>query len=122
MNIFVSGIERGQVCDVQGRVLFANAFHPSGFFVRLRGLIGRKALRESEAWWFSRCSAVHTCGMRFPIDVLHLSSAGVVLRVCAELAPNRISAMRCGSSVLELAAGSAHRLGLRAGLQLRFCL
>tara|TARA_R110000787_G_scaffold211663_9_gene321507 strand:+ start:31646 stop:32008 length:363 start_codon:yes stop_codon:yes gene_type:complete len=111
----------GTLCDAQNRVLFSRAVRPFGFFSRLRGLIGHEEPGVSEAWWFIRCQAIHTFGMQYPIDVLHLSAEGRVLRICAELAPGRISLCSRGRQVVELRAGGATHWNIHVGSQLRFC-
>ncbi|CAM5181048.1 hypothetical protein CDEF62S_05908 [Castellaniella defragrans] len=52
-----------------------------------------------------RCKAVHTLGLRRPIDVVFVSRAGGVLRVCGGLAPNRWVGWWPAWGVLELPAG-----------------
>ena len=42
------------------------------FSSRLRGLMGRASLGEEEGLFLAKCSRVHCCFMRFPIDVLYL--------------------------------------------------
>lgn len=113
--------QRGCIQDGSGRAVFARAIRPVGYFARLRGLIGRTPLTDSEAWWFSGCSAVHTFGMSCAIDVVHLADDGRVLCIRPELAPGRVSAVRRGGHVVELMAGAARRLELRDGVHLRFC-
>ena len=44
------------------------------FSSRLRGLMGRASLGEEEGLFLAKCSRVHCCFMRFPIDVLYLDS------------------------------------------------
>jgi len=87
----------------------------ASFAERLRGLLGRPELQPGEAVWLSPCKQVHTLGMRFPIDVVHLDSAGVILSV-QTLAPWRFGRYNYRAvSILELRSGEASRLGLRPG-------
>jgi hypothetical protein len=44
----------------------------SGFFDRLRGLLGRKGMQPGSAMIIEHCGSVHTVGMRFPIDLIFL--------------------------------------------------
>lgn len=112
--------EYGKIFDDAGRALFPAATRPVGYWARLRGLIGRTALADDEAWWFTRCSAVHTLGMRIPIDVVHLDATGRVLRIRTALRPAGFSVARRGRQVVEVAAGAAARAGLQPGQTLRF--
>ena len=41
-------------------------------FKRMKGLLGRKAIAKNEALLIPRCNAIHTMGMKFPIDVFFL--------------------------------------------------
>lgn len=55
------------------------------------------------------CSSVHALGMRYSIDVLFMSKAGMVLKIVADLSPGRMAG---GSAyVLELPAGTATATG-----------
>lgn len=121
MKLSAFGFQHGRVEDGAGRSLFELAIRPVGFLARLRGLIAHRVLTDTEAWWFTRCAGVHTFGMSFPIDVLHLSQEGRVLRVRAALVPGRIALVLGSAHVIELRAGAAQRLGLHAGMTLRFC-
>lgn len=113
-------IEEGRIVDGQGSVLFAHARCPVGFFARLRGLIGRPLPVAGEAWWFARCSAIHTLAMRGPIDVLHLDAEGRILACRPRLRSCRVSALFGSRYVVELAAGAIAAAGLVCGQPLRF--
>ncbi len=88
---------------------------------RLRGLLGRRALRPDEGLWLSPCSGIHTLGMRFSIDVLFLDAFQNVVKICHQVPPNRC---RLGGSsaesVLELPAGTLSRLPVETGQQVLF--
>ncbi|TDU30696.1 hypothetical protein DFR24_0045 [Panacagrimonas perspica] len=104
--------------DQEGQLIFTRVFLPSTFLQRLRGLLGRKAPYLRDAWWFKPCSAIHTFGMRFPIDVLHLSREGRILRISAAVPPSRISICAAGHQVVELREGAAAALRLEVGNRL----
>ncbi len=58
---------------------------------------------------------VHTCGMRFAIDVVALDERGVVIDCVVDLKPWRIRLPRRGTAgVLELPAGTLDRVRHRA--------
>ena len=46
------------------------------FSSRLRGLMGRASLGEEEGLFLAKCSRVHCCFMRFPIDVSRFQPKG----------------------------------------------
>jgi uncharacterized membrane protein (UPF0127 family) len=80
---------------------------------RNRGLLGRSALPTDSALVIAPCSAVHTIGMRFPIDVIFASRDGRVIKIRHAM-PARRMAMSFGAfAVIEMAAGAAARAGLQ---------
>jgi len=91
------------------------AFVPRPFMHRFRGLAGQEFMPEGSAVVFDRCNAVHTMGMRFPIDVVFLDSLGRVVRVVSELQPRRLCGCLRGKRVVELPAGTAEQFGIGCG-------
>jgi uncharacterized membrane protein (UPF0127 family) len=89
--------------------------HARGLFARMRGLIGTRAWPPYRALVIRPCNAVHTCFMRYPIDVVFVDRRGQVLKIVAALKPWRGAFAIRAAAVLELAAGEAERLGWRAG-------
>lgn len=83
---------------------------------RLRGLLGRPALAPGEGLLITPCRAVHTFGMRYPIDVVYVSRDGHVVLVDYRMQPSRRGPwVRAAAWVLELPAGSARATGVAAG-------
>ena len=83
---------------------------------RAVGLLSRSGLNPGEALWIVPSRGVHTCWMRFTIDVLALNEDGVVVDRVAELKPWRIRLPRRGTAgVLELPAGSIAATGTEIG-------
>jgi hypothetical protein len=93
-----------------------------GFFSRLRGLLFAPALQPGQGLLIRPCAAVHTAFMSYPIDVVFLDRAGRIRRIVPHLKPWRTAAFPGAYQTLELAAGEAARLGLRAGQLLSACL
>ena len=85
---------------------------------RLRGLLGRDGLEPGEGLLLRPASAVHTYFMRFPIDVVFLDRAFVVLSITDAVDPWRATSRRGAKAVLELPAGETSRHGLAVGDQL----
>ena len=84
----------------------------SGPWRRMVGLLGRDHLAEGEGLILRPCSGVHTCFMRFPIDVAFLDKRGRVVRLYPNMVPFRFSPPVFGAhSVVELPAGTIHRTG-----------
>ena len=72
---------------------------------RRTGLLGRDALAPDAVLAIAPSNAVHTIGMRFPIDVLFITRAGRVTKRVLQLRPVRIAASLSAFAVLEFAAG-----------------
>ena len=85
------------------------------------GLLHDKNLAPGEGLWIYPTQAIHTFGMRFPIDVVFLDRRLRVKRVYHGLPPFRLTSFVWGAqSVLELASGSLADTGTAVGDELRF--
>lgn len=82
---------------------------------RFRGLIARPLPDPGQGLWLEPCNAVHSLGMRAPIDLVFVDRARRVLAVEAGLAPWRAAACRRAHSTIELRAGEACRLRIEPG-------
>lgn len=74
---------------------------------RKTGLLKHSRLEQGEGLWITPCEAVHTIGMKFPIDVLFLNKKRRVVKIRADMGRWRMSACLWAHSVLELPAGTA---------------
>lgn len=72
------------------------------FFSRLKGLMFRRELSAGEGLLLKNCSSIHTCFMRFTIDVIYLSGKNTVLYT------ETVRPWRCGKHV----KGTKHVLEL----------
>ena len=86
----------------------------TGFIDRLVGLLSCKSLPVDAGMLFPKCSAVHTFGMRFSIDVLFLDAECRVIKIVT-MNPWRVQGVCGASSVLELNAGAAESHKLKTG-------
>lgn len=103
----------------------------NNFWARFRGLmlsasIARRT-RGAQGLLITRCSSVHTAFMRYPIDVVYLDNAGVVLGSVHNLKPWRVHWCSLSAArhkhlkvhrpihTLELSAGTAQSCGLEIG-------
>jgi uncharacterized protein len=83
---------------------------------RAVGLLTRDGLHPGEALWIVPSRGVHTCWMRFTIDVVALDKRGVVVDRVVRLKPWRIRLPRRGTAgVLELPAGALDATGTQLG-------
>jgi uncharacterized membrane protein (UPF0127 family) len=85
---------------------------------RRQGLLGREAWAAGQALVLAPCAAVHTCFMRFPIDVVFVDRAGRVRKVAEHLRAWRMAASPRAFAAIEMAAGSAAAAGVRPGTRL----
>jgi hypothetical protein len=76
----------------------------AGLRARLCGLAGLRAPPRA-ALLLVPCRSVHTCGMRFSVDLVWLGPGGVVLRVDLGVPPWRLRSCRSACAVVEIAAG-----------------
>src|SRR5438128_1584542 len=85
------------------------------------GLLQHQTMQVDEGLWIYPTQAIHTFGMRFPIDVVFLDRNLRVKRVYHRLAPFRLTTFVWGAqSVLELASGSLAGTGTTVGDELQF--
>jgi uncharacterized membrane protein (UPF0127 family) len=99
-NLIARNIDRGTV--LANRVNVA-----TGRLERAVGLLTRDRLDAGDGLLIVPCRGVHTCGMRFNIDVLVMNPDGHVVDVVSNMGPWRFRLPRQGSfSVLELPAGT----------------
>lgn len=74
---------------------------------RMKGLLGRDRLPTGHGLLIKHCGAVHTLGMRFPLDVVFLDRRLQVKKVIRQVSSGRwMVACRGARQVLELQAGS----------------
>lgn len=91
-----------------------------GMLANAQGLLGQAGLPPGHGVLL-RTKQVHTFGMRFAIDAVYLSRAGLVLRV-ATMRPGRIGPLVLRARwILEMSAGEAQRLGVHPGMTLERC-
>jgi uncharacterized protein len=95
------------VCE---RVVVADRAHR-----RMRGLLGRKYLRQGEGMVLRPGWSIHTAFMRFPIDAVFLDADQVVIKIEHEVGPWRTVSCRGAREVVELSAGESRRRGLEVG-------
>jgi len=75
---------------------------------RLLGLAGLRTLPPAAGLLLPRTRSVHTCGMRFALDLVWLDGEGGVVRVDRGVRPWRVRACRAARAVVELpSAGDA---------------
>lgn len=66
MNLQLTNTKTKQVLAKEVRVAHS-------LFKRTKGLLGESSVSSSEALWIKPCSSIHTCFMKFPIDVIFVN-------------------------------------------------
>ena len=91
----------------------------SSCWSRMVGLLGRTGLEPGTGLLIAPSSGVHTCGMRFPIDVVALDRNLRVLGTWRRLGSFRIAALGWKTrAVLELPAGAIQHSDISVNDQL----
>ena len=107
----------------RGATLAANVQLADTSRSRRVGLLQHESLEPGEGLWIYPTQAIHTFGMRFPIDVAFLDRGLRVKRIYHRLAPFRLTSLVWGArSVLELSSGSLASTGTAVGDELQFSL
>jgi uncharacterized membrane protein (UPF0127 family) len=87
---------------------------------RREGLLKISNMDVEAGLWIAPCEAIHTFGMRMPLDVLFLDRELRVRKIRYGLKPGRIAVCLRADSVLELAAGAVSRSTTSLGDRLKF--
>lgn len=82
---------------------------------RMRGLLGRATLDPAQGLWLESCNAVHTFGMRFPIDVVFIDRRGRVRAIHRNVKAGRMLFCWRARVALELRANAVDTWGLETG-------
>lgn len=82
------------------------------YLSRLSGLLGKKRLSDSEGLLLTRCPAVHTIGMRYPLDLVFMDKQGKVLKCQEGVKPCRAAGAGGAYYTLELNQGVIRKQGI----------
>lgn len=107
----------------QGTVLGWRVSLADTWWSRFRGFLGKAAPGRGEGILLAPCNAVHTMGMRFPLDVIFLTVDGTVVQLESFLRPWRIRrGARAARYVLEVPAGTISATRTTLGDELSWAL
>ena len=117
---------RGQAFNQTRRIYLATALALADtHWSRLRGLLGASPgdFRNGSGLWIVPCRGVHTLAMRFPIDVVYLDRANIVIHIEPDLQPWRFAPVRMrAASVLELPRQTVIETGTAVGDKIEITL
>jgi hypothetical protein len=121
MKSFLSPLFRADSCSYvlentrNGEIVAHDLLTAFESATRNKGLLGRDALDPRSAMIIAPCSAVHTCFMRFPIDVAFVARDGRLIKMRTAVAPWRITGAFGAFAVIEFAAGTLARSKTMSG-------
>jgi len=98
-----------------GRIVCERVVVADRAYRRMRGLLGRKYLRQGEGMVLRPGWSIHTAFMRFPIDVVFLDADQVVIKTEHDVGSWKTVSCRGAREVVELASGECRRRGLEVG-------
>ena len=104
----------------QGKIVAPTVMVASTFWRRLKGLLGTDGLPPGRALIIMPCSAIHTFGMKYPIDALFLDKHRRIVKIIDTIKPNRVAAAFGADCVVEVAAGTVKQLDIVIGDMLQW--
>jgi uncharacterized membrane protein (UPF0127 family) len=104
--------------DASPTLLLDSVMRTVSSWERMRGLLWRPPLLAGEALIIDRCGSVHTCGMKYPLDLAFLDRQWVIRKLECDVRSWRMAWCIAAAITLELPAGSIDRLKLETGMQL----
>ena len=88
----------------------------SGFWQRFQGLMLSERLPADHALLIPRCRSVHTCFMRYALDLVYLNRRNEVVKLVPGLRPWRVSwGSNAAVQVVEMGAGGIDRHAIALG-------
>ncbi len=90
-----------------GRIIAAQTKVADSFFDRLVGLMFRSKMQDFDGLLITPCNSIHTCFMRYAIDVVFLNREYQVIKIKRQMKPWRLTPMYFrATQVLELNGGA----------------
>jgi uncharacterized membrane protein (UPF0127 family) len=112
-------MRRVRVVAADGKSVLGVADVAESPLSRMVGLLGRDSLAPGEGLVLRPCAMIHTCFMRFAIDVVFTDRQGTVLQRLESLRPFRLAwgGWRAAQAI-ELPAGTLRRAAVAPGARL----
>lgn len=103
-----------------GRCIWREVKVMEYFPQRLVGMLYLRVASPQRAFWFPRCNAIHTWGMRFAIDVIGLDKQLRIATVVRNVQPAQVVRLTGVDSIIECEAGCPLPLETWIGDHLEF--
>src|SRR5258705_6824751 len=88
----------------------------------LKGLLGKRKLKNDEGLWVVPSQGIHTIGVLFPIDVIYLDAERRVIHLVEHLPPFRIGPLRTTcESVLQMPTKTIYSSHTQIGDKFLIC-
>jgi len=116
-------MKKRMIISNTGQVVGKKMVIADSFFARFRGWMLIKERSDDDGLLLTKTKQVHTCWMRFSIDVVYLKKIDqdkyIIVALEEKMKPWRIGKyINSATDVLELNAGTIERNQLRYGLEL----
>jgi len=98
-----------------GQAIAQKAEIANTFFSRMIGLMFRPDMDADEALLFYDAPSIHTCFMKFPIDIVFLNKDMQVIRICSSVGPWKAVFCSGAHLTIELKGGCAAAARLSLG-------
>ncbi|MFC0444159.1 DUF192 domain-containing protein [Pseudidiomarina halophila] len=92
----------------------------TSFPQRLVGMLMQQGLPRGQAYWFPSCTAVHSWGMHFAMDIVGLDAQQRIVEVRRNVQPGVMIRLRGTRSIIECESGFPYPLEQWCGRQLQF--
>jgi uncharacterized membrane protein (UPF0127 family) len=102
-----------------GKTLATSAQDAKGMWGSFKGLMMKSAIPDQYGLIFRPARGIHTCFMRFPIDLIYFDKQNRVTKIKPALKPWRMD-LTFAAGVIEMNPGSAAVAELQPGDQLDF--
>lgn len=97
----------------KGEVVVEKLYLADTFGQRMIGLMGKKELDDNAGLLLKPCSSVHTCFMKFPLDLVFLDNNWCIVKIARQVNPFQIvKGGGLAQMTLELPSGAAEKLSL----------
>ncbi len=99
--------EAYQLVHQPSQQMVAQVSRADGWWTRGLGLMGRRGLPARTGLWLPGVASVHTCFVRFPLDLLFLDREMRAVRLASHVRPWRLLVSASGAyHTIELSAGT----------------
>jgi uncharacterized protein len=108
-----------RIVQVETDRVLAHAAIADRPLARMVGLLAHRSLGSGDGLVLRPCASIHTCFMRFAIDVVFVDEHGVVVHTVERMRPFRLTWASRAHDAIELPAGTLASAGLAPGQRVR---